>query len=80
MFNWLKKKTNKKEQGPQLLDLSGLPLSIGDKVAALRYDLGECTIVEKDGIPHYQSSKTATQVTYAKMIDAITGLQKVNKL
>ena len=80
MFHWFKKKAKQKEHTPRLSDLSGMPLSIGDKVMALRYELGECTIIEKEGILYYQSIETAQEVTYAKMIDAITGQQKVNKL
>jgi hypothetical protein len=78
MFGFLKKK--KKEKGPPtLLDLDGMETSEGDVVLALRYDLG-LSRVSLEGLQYfYESEESGKKVSYTKMIDAITGHQKVRK-
>ncbi|MFO7842893.1 MAG: hypothetical protein R6V16_03710 [Bacteroidales bacterium] len=75
-FNLFKKNKKKKT----LQDLSGAPLYPGDKVESLRYDLGECIIIEGENGFEYESLKDGRKVSYAKMIDASTSYQKVRKL
>jgi len=76
MFSFLKKKP-KEKQPPQLLDLNGLPIQAGLTVNAHRYELGKC-IVELDELHfYYRSVHSDEKVSYTKMIDAITGNQKV---
>lgn len=76
MFNLFKKKKRK----IPLKDLNGNPLSAGDKVESLRYELGICTLIESENGFEYQSESTGQKVSYAKMIDAATTFQKVKKL
>lgn len=75
-FNLFKKSKKKK----QLQDLFGNPIYPGDKVESLRYDLGECILIEGENGFEYESLKTGKKVSYAKMIDAATSYQKVRKL
>ena len=76
MLSFFKKKP-KEKQPPQLLDLNGVPIEPGINVHAHRYDLGKCT-VELEGLHYfYQSTQKDERVSYTKMIDAITGNQKV---
>lgn len=64
---------------PELCDINGLPIQEGDTVNCLRYDLGPSTVI-LDGLQYfYQSKASGTKVSYTKMIDAITGFQKVIK-
>lgn len=78
MFKLFKKKPKKKEP-PVLLDISGHVIAEGDTVIAQRYDLGEC-MVELEGLQYFYVSKhDGKKVSYVKMIDAITGNQKVAK-
>jgi hypothetical protein len=65
---------------PQMNDLNGEPLAEGDFVLSLRYELGKCQLVKLNGIWHYHSSENGQQVSWARMIDAATGFQKVTKL
>jgi hypothetical protein len=62
------------------LDLDGQPLKEGDKVMSLRYDLGESRIIRTEEGLAYESLATGQRVSYAKMIDAATGYQKVKRL
>ena len=79
MLGFLKKKPKEKAP-PQLFDLNGEPLANGDKVKSLRYELGECHI-ELRGLEYfYISTRDKKEVSYVKMVDAITGHQKVLKL
>ena len=79
MFNLFKKKP-KEPALPQLLDLNGEPLAIGDKVISKRYDLGKCTIqLEGREFFYHSTEKKDLKISYLKMIDAITGNQKVVK-
>ncbi len=64
----------------QFTDLEGQALKAGDHVMSHRYDMGECRIVETDTGLAYESLATGQQVSYAKMIDAATGNQKVKRL
>lgn len=75
-FNLFKKKKKKK----QLQDLFGNLLYPGDKVESLRYDLGECILIDGENGFEYESLKNGEKVSYAKMIDAATSYQKVRKL
>lgn len=76
LFGLIKEKKKK----IQLKDLNGNPLSAGDKVESLRYELGICTLIESENGFEYQSESTGQKVSYAKMIDAATTFQKVKKL
>lgn len=64
----------------QFVDLDGQSLKEGDTVMSLRYDLGECRIVQTGQGMAYESLASGQQISYAKMIDAATGYQKVRKL
>ena len=64
----------------QFLDFEGQPLKEGDTVLSYRYELGECRILKTGEGMVYESLKDGQQVSYAKMIDAATGYQKVKKL
>ena len=76
IFNLFKKK----KKSVQLKDLNGNPLNVGDKVESLRYDLGICSLIETENGFEYQSESSGQKVSYAKMIDAATTLQKVKKI
>jgi hypothetical protein len=75
MFGLFKKR--KKEL--VLYDLEGNPLSDGDIVLNLRYDLGECRLVKTDNGFEYHSITGDAKVSWLKMIDATTERQKVRK-
>ena len=64
----------------QFADLDGQALKEGDTVMSLRYDLGECRIINTETGMEYESISTGEKVSYARMIDAATGYQKVRKL
>ncbi len=64
----------------RFVDIEGRELKEGDTVLSYRYDMGECRIVRTDQGMVYESIATGQQVSYAKMIDAATGYQKVKKL
>ncbi|WP_420576768.1 hypothetical protein [Ekhidna sp.] len=79
MIKFFKKKP-KEKQPPQLMDIDGMPIEAGDQVFSQRYDLGQCT-VELEGLEFfYVSQHSEKKVSYVKMIDAITGHQKVKKV
>lgn len=79
MLGWFKKK-EKKKSAPQLLDIEGQPLQVGDKVEVLRYEMGECELTLEGLHYYYVSVSTGEKVSYAKMIDASTEQQKVRKI
>jgi len=79
MFGLFKKR-EKKKSSPILSDLEGNALIAGDKVVSLRYDLGECLILETESGLVYESKDTGKQVSWVKMIDASTERQKVKKI
>ena len=62
------------------MDLEGQPLKEGDTVLSLRYDLGECRILNSEKGIVYESLSSGEKVSYVKMIDAATGYQKVRKI
>jgi hypothetical protein len=64
----------------RFVDLEGQPLSEGDTVLSLRYELGECRILNTEQGMVYESLASGKQMSYVKMIDAATGYQKVRKL
>ena len=68
MFGLFKKRKKKK----QLKDYDGQPLKVGDKVLSLRYELGECILVEGEKGIEYESVETGKWVSYARQIDAHT--------
>ena len=78
MFGLFKRK--KRNTVPSLTDLEDNMLVEGDRVIALRYDLGECELVREEGSFYYQSVKSDKKVSWLKMIDASTEKQKVRKL
>ena len=75
-FSLFKKKNKKR----QLKDLDGNPIHPGDKVESLRYDLGECILIDGENGYEYESVATGEKVSFAKMIDAATTFQKVKKI
>ena len=76
MFGLFKKKPKQLE----LQDINGNVLQVGDLVKSLRYDLGQCELVKKEDDRFYYKSKNGDEVSYTKMVDAITGWQKVEKI
>ena len=64
----------------QFADLEGQSLKEGDTVMSLRYNLGECRIINTDEGMVYESLSTGEHVNYTRMIDAATGYQKVKLL
>lgn len=78
MFGLFKKKP-KEPTVPQISDINGVPLEEGDVVISQRYDLGESKII-LDGLHfYYESIETGEKISFTKMVDAITGNQKVEK-
>jgi hypothetical protein len=78
MSGLFSKKSGRKKL--QFVDLEGQPLKEGDTVLSLRYDLGECRILNSENGMLYESLSNGEKVSYVKMIDAATGYQKVRKL
>ncbi len=78
MFGFFKKKPKEKSP-PQLLDLNGNPIEEGDVVIAHRYELNKSKVTLEGLQYFYVSEKDGKKVSYVKMIDAITGNQKVTK-
>ena len=76
MFGLFGKKKKKK----QLKDYDGNPITVGDKVHALRYELGDSILVEGEKGIEYESIITGKRVSYVWMIDAHTENQKVRKI
>jgi hypothetical protein len=64
----------------QLMDINENPLKEGDMVECLRYNLGKCKLIKSGKSYVYQSIETGEEVSYLKMIDASTDLQKVKKI
>ena len=79
MFGLFKKK-EKREKLPKLLDLEGNPLTPGDEVMSMRYNLGKCRINATENGVEYESIETGEKVSWVKMIDASTDNQKVKKV
>lgn len=83
MFNFFKKKNHQEQPKaplPQLADINQFPLQVGDIVEALRYDLGRCKLIQVEKGYVYESLSTGEQVSWLRMVDAITQLQKVKKV
>lgn len=76
MLKFLRKKP-KERQPPQLLDLHGSPIYEGLTVLCHRYELGKSNVILEDLHFYYESIHSGQRVSYTKMIDAITGNQKV---
>lgn len=70
----------RKKKKVKLTDYEGNILKVGDRVESLRYEMGECIIIEGENGPEYESVETKKRVSYAKMIDAHTISQKVKKI
>lgn len=73
-----KKKSTKTEVN--FADLDGIPLKAGDRVLSLRYELGECVIINTDDGLAYESLEKKTVVSWVKMVEAASKNQKVRKL
>ena len=64
---------------PAMADLENNPLVEGDAVMSLRYDMGRCRVV-RTGSGYEYVSETGKRVSWLRMVDAATKLQKVRKL
>ncbi len=81
MFNLFKRKKARDNQDHlQLLDLDKNPLHPGDTVKSLRYDLGDCKLILEDDTYYYESLESGEKVSWIRMIDAATEMQKVKKI
>ncbi len=85
MFNFFRRKKQQEEAKTpppqlQLADINQFPLQEGDLVEALRYDLGKCKLIRAEKGYVYESLSTGQQVSWLRMVDAITQLQKVKKI
>lgn len=81
MFDFLKRREkNNGTSSLQMADLDRNPLSPGDVVDALRYDLGRSKVIETEKGLAYESIETGKVVTWHLMVDAATELQKVRKV
>lgn len=84
MFKFFRKNGNGKSQPTssalQLIDIDGQPLTIGDLVLSLRYELGTCRLVEGEKGYVYESLQSGEKVSYLRMVDAATTFQKVRKI
>lgn len=80
MFGLFKKKNKKKKSNVQFVDLNGNSLSEGDTVLSHRYELGKCIIKVGENGFEYESIENQKIVNWARMIDAATERQKVEKI
>ncbi len=83
LFDFFRKSGNgapKADPTLQMADLFHNQLQEGDTVEAMRYDLGRCRVVRLEKGYEYESLETGQRVSYLRMVDAITGLQKVKKI
>jgi hypothetical protein len=82
LFDFFKKSngTARKEPVLEMTDMYNNPLQEGDTVEAMRYDLGRCKVVKAEKGFEYESLATGQRVSYLRMVDAITGFQKVKKV
>ncbi len=78
MFKFFKR--NGKKKSYYLVDIDGVSIKIGDKVEALRYELGDCNVIDTEQGVAYESIDSGKIVSFAKMIDANTKYQKVRKI
>ncbi len=80
MFGIFKKKS-KEDLPPIIIDLNGNVLQPGDRVKSHRYDMGICEVLIEEKHYYYQpEDKGKMKISYTKMVDAITGNQKVEKI
>ncbi len=82
MFNFFRKKngTPKPPPGPQMVDIDGIPIGLGDFVQSLRYEMGVCKIIDGEHGFDYESIESGQRVSFLKMVDAATSYQKVRKV
>lgn len=82
LFDFFKKSNGaaRKESALQMTDMDNNSLQEGDMVEAMRYDLGRCKLVRAEKGYEYESLATGRRVSYLRMVDAITGCQKVKKV
>ena len=78
MVGLFSKKSSKSKL--KFVDFDGQPLKEGDTVMSMRYELGECRVINTEQGMAYESISGGQQVSYIKMIDAATGYQKVKRL
>lgn len=78
MFGLFKRK--KVSRTPILADLNSEPLQEGDIVQSFRYDLGKCRVIATDKGLAYESMENGKAVSWHRMVDASTDLQKVRKI
>ena len=73
------RRKKKEKTAPTIMDLNGEILEPGDIVESKRYELGDCEVI-LEGLQYFYVSKDGSQkISYTRMIDAITGNQKVVK-
>lgn len=65
---------------PIMADLEQNPLQEGDIVECLRYEMGQCRLQKTENGYEYESLETGERVSWLRMIDAATQLQKVKKI
>lgn len=80
MFGFFKRDKSKKNTMPELVDLKNNTILEGDRVTALRYELGVCKLIVVENKYLYESEDSGEQVSWIKMIDASTDRQKVEKI
>jgi len=83
MFKFFRRNGNGKQsqaQSIKLVDIEGTPLTGGDLVMSLRYDLGTCRLVQIEKGYEYESLSSGEKVSYLRMVDAATTFQKVRKI
>lgn len=80
MFGWFKRKNKESVNKPLIVDINNNPLTVGDVVLAMRYDLGKCKLIAEENSYFYQSIENGKKVSWLKMIDAATAFQKVEKI
>ncbi len=68
------------EDQPLMADLNQTPLREGDLVEVFRYELGTCRLVAGPNGPEYESVETGERISWLRMVDAATKLQKVKKI
>ena len=81
MFSWFKKKKQTTPlKTPQLADINGNPLQIGDSVEVLRYEFGNAVLVKENDQYYYKAVSSGEKISWLKLIDASTTFQKVRKI
>ncbi len=82
MFRLFNRVHNGKEsrKTPKLADIDGNVLREGDIVESLRYDLGRCRLIHNETGYYYESLESGEKVSWVKMVDARTEMQKVRKI